>query len=108
MNAVAIRGYFDGNVCVPLEKTDFEVNEKVLITPLKNSLATSEIIDRFFGALDDGSAKAAMEVPENCRKIGADEGEKRVEQFYSMLEALEKEPNFAAPIQWERNELYER
>lgn len=69
----AIQGYFDGNMCVPFEKADFALNEEVLIMPLKRRTKTSEIIDRYFGVLDDSSAKAAMEAMENCRKVEADE-----------------------------------
>ncbi|MBD5434662.1 MAG: hypothetical protein HDR35_10295 [Treponema sp.] len=69
----AVQGYFDGNICVPFEKADFGLNEEVLIMPLKKRTTTSEIIDRYFGVLDDSSAKAAMEAMENCRKVEADE-----------------------------------
>lgn len=69
----AIQGYFDGSICVPSEKVDFEPNEEVLITSLKRRTKTSEIIDRYFGALDDSSAKVAMEAMEDCRRIEADE-----------------------------------
>ena len=69
----AVRGYFDGTSCVPFEKADFELNEEVLIVPLKRRANTSEIIDRYFGSLDDSSAKAAMEAMEICRKMEADE-----------------------------------
>ena len=68
-----VRGYFDGNICVPVEKADFGLNEEVLIMPLKKRTKTSEIIDRYFGVLDDSSTKAAVEAMENCRKVEADE-----------------------------------
>ncbi len=69
----AIQGYFDGSICVPSEKAGFEPNEEVLIMPLKRRTKTSEIIDRYFGTLDDSSAKAAMDAVEDCRRIEADE-----------------------------------
>lgn len=61
-----MQAYFDGTVCVPLEKMDLKPNEQVTITvdrPQKSS------IDRFFGILDDESAKSAMEALNDCRRI---------------------------------------
>lgn len=56
-----------------MSRADFEMNEEVLIMPAKKRTKTSEIIDRYFGVLDDSSAAAAMEAMEDCRKVEADE-----------------------------------
>ena len=36
---IAINGYFDGNVCIPLETADIKPNQKVIITVLDDFAA---------------------------------------------------------------------
>ncbi len=74
---LAVKGFFNGDRIVPLEKVPIKENQKVIITILDEYMQKKDDLEKphrkFMGKLDNESCKEILEAIEDCEKVDSDE-----------------------------------
>jgi predicted DNA-binding antitoxin AbrB/MazE fold protein len=76
MQMQAVKGFFNGEKIVPLEKVPLKENQKVIITILDEYMHNEKIDKphrRYFGKLDNESYKEIVDAIQDCEKVDYNE-----------------------------------
>ena len=67
---IALQGYFDGNTCIPLEKSKLLPKQKVIISALDEFIDTTETkLSDFFGYISAEDSDKMLESLKDCEYI---------------------------------------
>ena len=69
---LAVKGFFNGEKIIPLEKLSIKQNQKVIITVLDEYVQkdlSEKPHRKFMGMLDNESCKEILKAVEDCEKI---------------------------------------
>lgn len=70
---IALDGYFDGTVCVPLTKEAIKPRQKVIITVLDEFLPPKRNLKKYVGKVSKEDSDTVAKAVEEERKVDADE-----------------------------------
>jgi hypothetical protein len=73
---LAIKGFYNGERIIPLEKLSIKQNQKVIITILDEYIqhdSTQKPHRKYMGMLDDKSCDEILQAVEDCEKVDANE-----------------------------------
>lgn len=73
----ALKGYFDGEKFIPLDKKPIKKNQKVIITILDEFIEITEtnnrVYKKYIGKLDDSSFNEVKKALDDCERIDTNE-----------------------------------
>ena len=65
-----IQGYFDGNTCIPFEKSKLLPKQKVIITALDEFIDSTETkLSDFFGCINNEDSDKMLAALKECDRI---------------------------------------
>lgn len=70
---LALNGYFDGTVCVPLTKEKIKPRQKVIITVLDEFMPPKRNLKKYVGKISKEDSELVEKAVENGRKVDASE-----------------------------------
>lgn len=70
---LALNGYFDGTVCVPLTKENIKPHQKVIITVLDEFMPPKRNLKKYVGRINKEDSELIEKTVENGRKVDTSE-----------------------------------
>ena len=70
---LAVNGYYDGKVCVPLAKVAIHPQQKVIITVLDEVMPTKRNLKKYVGKISKEDSELIAKAVEEGRKVDSNE-----------------------------------
>ncbi|MBQ3826324.1 MAG: hypothetical protein II811_09350 [Spirochaetaceae bacterium] len=70
---LAVNGYYDGKVCVPLAKVAIQPQQKVIITVLDEVMPTKRNLKKYVGKISKEDSELIAKAVEEGRKVDSNE-----------------------------------
>ena len=70
---LAVNGYYDGKVCVPLAKVAIQPQQKVIITVLDEVMPTKRNLKKYVGKISREDSELIAKAVEEGRKVDSNE-----------------------------------
>ena len=70
---LAVNGYYDGKVCVPLAKVAIQPQQKVIITVLDEVMPTKRNLKKYVGKISKEDSELIAKAVEDGRKVDSNE-----------------------------------